>query len=316
MKILVIGNGIHANKRIIPSLKKIDGIKSITIADRSSIETADKSGFIKIINYEKAFEVNEKFDLCIIATPPYNHRESLCKIYSKADRILIEKPISNNIDWIFSEEFKNLYTNKPVYESLMYFHHPAWNEFSTILNSNKIIKIVSEFSVPHLDKNSYRYKKNFGGGSLNDQGLYPLSLASQIIKKVYELRKVEINSNRNYEVDLSGQFEMVIDNQIEFIGKWGLGKDYKNYVKLFDKSGIEYQIEFFYSKPDSIKIKIVTKNSQDERETFVNDCDQFENMYKDILKNKYTKFLYSDYENLIKRYSIYKDIVKTEKSII
>lgn len=316
MKILIIGNGIHANKRIIPSLKKIDEVKSITISDRSSKETEDKSSLIKLINYEKAFELNEKFDLCIIATPPYNHGESLGKIYSKADRILIEKPISNNIDWIFSEEFKKLYTNKPVYESLMYFHHPAWKELLTILNSNNITKIISEFSVPHQDKNSHRYKKIFGGGSLNDQGLYPLSLASQIIKNVYELRKVEINSNRNFEVDLSGQFEMVIDNQIEFIGKWGLGKDYKNYVKLFDKSGTEHQIEFFYSKPDSIKMKRVTKNPQGEKEALIDDCDQFENMYLDILKNKYTKFFYSDYENLIKRYSIYRDIVLADKSII
>ena len=49
---------------------------------------------------------------------------------------------------------------------------------------------------------------------------------------------------------------MTIDDEIDFIGKWGLGKEYKNYVNLYSDSGKEYRADFLYSKPDDKEIKI------------------------------------------------------------
>ena len=40
MKILIVGNGAHTKKRILPALKKINKIQSISIGDKNAEEEA------------------------------------------------------------------------------------------------------------------------------------------------------------------------------------------------------------------------------------------------------------------------------------
>ena len=308
MKILVLGNGVHTNKRILPALKKIQEVDSITIADKNVSEDIDVNKKLKIINYNHISSIEDSYGLSIIATPPYNHFESFKKINKKSEKILIEKPISNNLEWIFSSELKKYLENKSVFEALMYFHHPIWEELINIIKSKNIKKITTEFSVPHLPKGSHRYSKEFGGGSLNDQGMYPISLASELIDNTYEIKNIKIFTENDYEVDLSGELEILIDNTIDFNGTWGLGKDYKNFIKLIDTDGKSYEINFFYSKPDGTDTKIIIKEGDSHKEINIGVYDQFKIMYQDIIQNNTSKFNYSNYINLMRRYDIYKNI--------
>ena len=51
----------------------------------------------------------------------------------------------------------------------MYFHHPVWLEVKNIISEFDIVKIKTEFSVPHTNLDNFRYSKILGGGSLFDQ---------------------------------------------------------------------------------------------------------------------------------------------------
>ena len=308
MKVLILGNGVHTNKRILPALEKIKEIDEVTVGDRNVMEDIIINNKTRISNYDKVTSSGEEYDVGIIATPPYNHIESFEKINEKCNKILIEKPITNDLNWIFGSELKKYFKNRNVFESLMYFHHPLWNEVKNIVQSANIKKIITEFSVPHLPKGSHRYSKKHGGGSLNDQGMYPISLASELMMKTYEIKDIKVFSENNYEVDLSGEFEMILDSDIEVKGIWGLGKEYKNFVNLIDKEGKTYEIKFIFSKPDGTDTKIIIKNGELTEEINVGVYDQFEIMYMDAINNKKSKFNYSNYKNLIKRYEIYKKI--------
>ena len=308
MKVLILGNGVHTNKRILPALEKIKEIDEVTVGDRNIIEDISASKKTRISNYDKVTSPEGEYDIGIIATPPYNHIESFEKINEKCNKILIEKPITNDVNWIFGSEFKKYFKNKNIFESLMYFHHPLWKEVKNIVQSGNIKKIITEFSVPHLPKGSHRYSKKYGGGSLNDQGMYPISLVSELMMKTYEIKDIKIFSENNYEVDLSGEFEIILDSNIEVKGIWGLGKEYKNFVNLIDKEGKTYEIKFIFSKPDGTDTKIIIKNDELTEEINVGVHDQFEIMYMDAINSNNSNFNYSNYKNLIKRYDIYKKI--------
>ena len=308
MKVLILGNGIHANKRVLPALNKIKEIDLITIGDRNVIQDTQLNKITKLSNYNQVTLSGEEYDLAIIATPPYNHIESYEKIYNKCNRVLIEKPITDDLNWIFGSELKEHLSKNRVFESLMYFHHPIWKEVKNLVQSGDIKKINTEFSVPHLPKGSHRYSKKYGGGSLNDQGLYPISLVSELIMNTYEIKDIKVFSENNYEVDLSGQFKIILDNNIEAKGSWGLGKDYKNFINLVDKDGKEYEINFIFSKPDETDTKIILKDQNVSKDINIGIYDQFQIMYLDAINNDLSKFNYSSYKNLIKRYEIYKKI--------
>ena len=106
MKILIVGNGAHTKKRIFPALKKISNIQSITIGDKNADREEIIDNKTRIINLSKIFKEKKNFNIAIVATPPTSHQEIYNDISSFCEKVLIEKPISNDFDWIFGDEFK------------------------------------------------------------------------------------------------------------------------------------------------------------------------------------------------------------------
>tara|TARA_Y100000389_G_scaffold62489_1_gene58535 strand:- start:2820 stop:3758 length:939 start_codon:yes stop_codon:yes gene_type:complete len=307
VNILIIGNGVHTNKRIHPALSTIENINKITIGDRNTSKKYINEKGAEVENVEKIYKNNHIFDLVIISTPPDSHMEILEKIYNKSNKILIEKPLATNLELISNSLISDSGKTK-VYESLMYFHHPIWSHVKKLIASNNITNVNCEFSVPHLNNESFRYSKKAGGGSLNDQGIYPISLASNITKDSYALENIVIEKEAGYEVDLGGTLNLLIDDKIQFNGKWGLGKDYKNYLEMKDANNNSYYIDFIFSKPDDTESKIVVKKNDIVSEIKIGIYDQFKLMYLDFLSDKFNRFDYSSYSNLLKRYKLYQEV--------
>ena len=310
MKVLVLGNGAHVKKRVLPALNNIKSIENIIIGDRNTKNAIKIDSKNEIRNFNDELKSSEKYNFVIIATPPYDHKSSLIKVSDKAENILVEKPISNDINFIFGENLRELKNEKNVFETLMYLHHPLWSYVKDLINKKNIQKVFSEFSVPHLPENSFRYKKELGGGSLFDQGIYPISLAQEISNSSQVLNNVEIHQSSEYEVDLGGSIDLTIDENISYIGKWGLGQEYKNYLKLENSDGESFQIDFIFSKPNETFTKIDVKNSKNSQVIEIGKYDQFQIMYQDVIEKNITKFKYTNYENLLKRYSLVRDVLK------
>ena len=304
MQVLVLGNGTHVNKRILPALNNLKAINNIVVADKNTKKNIKINSSCEIRNFNEVLKSQEKFYFIIIATPPYNHKTSLLEVLEKSENILIEKPITNDIDFIFGEDLKELKREKNIFETLMYLHHPLWSYVKDLMEEKDIKKVTSEFSVPHLSENSYRYKKEKGGGSLFDQGIYPISLALEISDISQVIKKIEINKSKEYDVDLGGTIDLIIDDNISYVGKWGLGQDYKNYLKLESSEGESFQIDFIFSKPNDTLTKINLKDSKESSEIKIGKYDQFQIMYQDVIENNMTKFEYTNHENLLKRYNL------------
>lgn len=313
VNVLLVGNGVHANKRILPSLQNLEVVNSIAILDRNVEIEKQISDTIKILPYLEISKSKEFYDLGIVATPPYNHIQSYELIVNKCQTVLIEKPLTNNLDAVWRKSIKkNLEENKLI-EALMYFHHPLWKKIMKIIESENIIEINTEFSVPHLSEDSYRYSASKGGGSLFDQGIYPISFAQQLIKRNYEIKSIETYSEDGFEVDLSGKISLNIDNKISFKGSWGLGCEYSNFVNLKNSDGSVYEIDFVYSKPDLTNIKIFITKNESKKEIEIGIHDQFQNMYLDAINKNFSAFEYSNFNNLNLRHMLLEEASKTIK---
>ena len=310
MKILVLGNGKHTNRRIIPALKKLNAVTSVVVGDRNVTRDKTIDDLVTISSYRQSLVSDNVFDLSIIATPPENHLESFEGIRKKSKKVLIEKPITMDMSYISTNEFSQYLNRKLLFEAIMYFHHPVWKKVKDIIETKKIININAQFSVPHVGKCDYRYSRHRGGGSLGDQGIYPISLISVLVKENYKINNISTSSAKGYEVDLSGEIDLTLDSKINFIGKWGLGEDYKNFLKLTEEDGTSYEINFFFSKPDSTEAIINVFKGNSKEEIVVGRYDQFELMYKDALNDNLNNFFYTTPKHLLLRYSIFKEVLE------
>src|SRR6056300_633212 len=134
MNILIIGNGNHTNRRIIPALNKIKKITSITVIDRNSKnQFLSQSKKINITNSETILKNQKKFKLIIIASYPSAHIENFIELKDKGDSFIFEKPISNDLKFMIGPKFKKLYEEKKIIESLTFFHHPFWKYLNELI---------------------------------------------------------------------------------------------------------------------------------------------------------------------------------------
>ena len=289
-----------------PALKKISNLKKILITDRKTENKNFSLNKVSLVNYDYIKKSNNKFDIIIIATNPSSHIENIKIFKDKTTRLLVEKPITNDLDYLFGNNFKNLYKDSSIFESLMYFHHPLYNYFFTLQNQMDFDYIESKFTIPNkLKKNDFRYNASLGGSSILDTGIYPISFISNHINSKLNLESKNVKFDKNLNIDLYGKARYKSDQFKRINIEWGYKEDYKNYIYLKNKK-YEIYIPFFFSKPEKFVPKIYINKS--EEATFRN-IDQFRKMYKDFLQDSFSNFSYTNYDSLINRYKLIQEII-------
>ena len=308
MNILVVGNGQHTNKRILPALLKIQSVEHIEVVfnSKKNIKTKDN----KII-YTKSNDIpnHKSYSLVIYATPPRVHLDNLDNYFGLSDNHLIEKPISSNFKFLEDERFKTLYKSKNVFESLMYLHHPAIEVLKKIISENSCLEFKTSFKVPHTDFGHYRYKKDEGGGSLLDQGIYPISLILFLFKDKFQTLKKSIFHDKNLDVDLSGRIIGKTSTINKISMEWALGQEYENYAEIVCTDKV-IKFPFIFSKNENDIYKYLEIQNEITIEKELGLFDQFVKLYSDILNNKIKNFEYSKYEDLIYRYKFINNLHK------
>ena len=99
MKVLVLGNGAHVKKRVLPALNNIKSIENIIIGDRNTKNAIKIDSKNEIRNFNDELKSSEKYNFVIIATPPYDHKSSLIKVSDNLGSKLIK------ISFAFSKFF-------------------------------------------------------------------------------------------------------------------------------------------------------------------------------------------------------------------
>lgn len=303
MKILVVGNGSHTNRRILPSLANLNYVESIFVSFRDEINNKFKNEKLSYMKYDQILNSDIFFDVIVIATVPSAHLKNLDELKDKANILLLEKPISSNLDMIFDEKFKSLYEKKYIFECLMFKYHPLYQKYLEIKKSNKILKIKSKFTIPHIDKNNFRYNKNLGGGSLFDLGIYPISLISDSLDINNNFKKIDYQFDDELDVDLYGSIMAEDLNGTEIELEWGIGYEYKNYVELTLENST-YTFPFIFSKPEGYNAFFEIKKNDKIHNVNVGTHDQFELMYNEIIMNHQLLKKINTYSKLITKYKL------------
>ena len=231
---------------------------------------------------------------------------------NKSNSFLIEKPVTNYLDYLESSEYFGFHNNYAARECLMYFHHPIYRKFQEIINSDKIEAISASFKIPHIESNNYRYSKALGGSAILDQGVYPISLILENFNLIENSIDSSIGIQDNQSIDSSGYLSCKSKGGVEININWGIGFDYSNFVEVISND-IIYSFPMFFSKPENF-LSIYKTESQGKEETVVlGTFDQFKIMYEDMIINQ-KEFSYNSYDNLCKRYSFIRKLLNDKIS--
>ena len=179
----IIGLGKIANK-FATDLASIEHVELVAVASRN-IQNANN--FAEKYNAKKAYSSYEELakdtnvDAVYIATPHSFHKEHAILCLRNKKAVLCEKPFAMNLSEVAEMIQVAKENNVLLMEALWSFFLPHFTYVLDIVKSEKFGKLKSleadfGFHTPY-NTDSRLFKKELGGGSLLDIGIYPIFAA-------------------------------------------------------------------------------------------------------------------------------------------
>jgi xylose dehydrogenase (NAD/NADP) len=176
----------HINRRIIPAIRASKRGKLVAVASRDQTRAEEYAAHWDIPNAYGSYDAmltSESIDSVYISLPNHLHAEWSIRAMQAGKHVLCEKPIAINVEQIDQMIITSQQHNRVLAEAFMYRHHPQTKiagEWVFKGRLGEIILIWSVFNFTIIDRKDVRLVPEYGGGSLWDVGVYPLSLAQFI----------------------------------------------------------------------------------------------------------------------------------------
>ncbi len=185
----IIGLGNIANK-FATDLATIENAELVAVASRSQ-EKSDE--FAKKYNSKKAYNSyldlakDAEVDAVYIATPHSFHKEHAILCLKNKKAVLCEKPFAMNLQEVEEMIAVAKENNVLLMEALWTYFLPHYTYVLESLKNEKfgkLLKLEADFGFSRAFDNSSRlFKKEVGGGSLLDIGIYPIFAALSTLGK-------------------------------------------------------------------------------------------------------------------------------------
>jgi predicted dehydrogenase len=179
----------NINRRVIPAIRQSEQGELVAVASRTK-ESANQYANnwdipLAFSSYQEMLE-SGSIDAVYIGLPNHLHGEWSIKAMQAGLHVLCEKPFALTLADVDAMINTQKETRKVLAEAFMYRHHPQTKIIGELVHSGRIGKVtvfrgIFNFSMnpKGRDKNkpNVRLVPGWGGGSLWDVGVYPLSFA-------------------------------------------------------------------------------------------------------------------------------------------
>lgn len=182
----------NINKAVIPAIRQSARGGLVAVASRSAERAA---------SYAVEWEIPQSFgsyqallesgtvDAVYIGLPNHLHAEWSIKAMQAGVHVLCEKPFAISLDEVDAMITASKETGRVLAEAFMYRHHPQTKIAGELVRSGRlgevtVVRGVFNFTMSEKDRQAgdvnVRLVSEYGGGSLWDVGVYPLSYAQYI----------------------------------------------------------------------------------------------------------------------------------------
>lgn len=297
IKIGVLCPADIAIRRFLPALSKISDIKFIGMGvcnreERISADEYSEQDLRNIIQkqFDKASQCvmtyggkvydsylnvlkDPDIDAVYIPLPPALHSYWTRIALENGKHVLIEKP--SFLSSLEARELCRLADERKLtlYENYMFLLHSQLTEIEKIIKSGRIgdVRLYRMcFGFPHRGYLDFRYKKDLGGGALNDAGGYPICLARNFLGNSINIQSSHLEYDSVTGVDLYGAGTLINDKGVIAQIAFGMDNAYKCELEVWGSSGTLYSNRIF-TAPDNFTPNVVLK--RDEEETVKLECD-------------------------------------------
>lgn len=175
------------NRRVIPSIQRSNRSELIAVASRNHKKAQKYAQDWEIPlafgSYQEMLD-SGKIDAVYISLPNHLHAEWTIRALNSGIHVLCEKPMALTLKEVDEMIKTSQQTKRILSEAFMYRHHPQTKiagKFIQDGNLGEISHAWGSFSFMLTDRKDIRLVREWGGGSLWDIGVYPVSLAQFLL---------------------------------------------------------------------------------------------------------------------------------------
>lgn len=312
LNIGILGCADIADRMMAPAIIDLEGWTLHSVASRTvekATRFAEKFNCRALNSYEELIAAKD-IQAIYIPLPTGLHYEWAYRAMSAGKHVLCEKSITESFEktQLLVEHARK---NKVVlFENFMFQYHRQIAFVKTLVESNEIGELRtfrSNFSIPKLQDDNFRYNKELGGGALLDVGAYTL-MGAQIFMKNVKVLFADLVIDPHSGVDFSGSVILRGDKGVQGQTFFGFDHFYQNTIELCGTKG-KITLERAYTAGPAVTPKILLEK-QGESHPYTIEPDHH---FKSILMDFHDAILSNDTERMFSRIltqaSLLKDVM-------
>jgi NDP-hexose-3-ketoreductase len=205
----VIGCADIAVRRTLPAVAAVDGLELVAVAGRDPARTrrcAAAFGAEPVAGYEELLARSD-VDAVYVPLPTGLHAHWAERAVRAGKHVLVEKPLATTVAGVETVFGAADAHGVVVMENMTFVHHRQHGVVRDLVRNGAIGELralTAEFVVPPRQAGDIRLRPDLGGGSLLDQGVYPLRAALCHLGDV-EVVSSELRIDRGLGVDVAGR---------------------------------------------------------------------------------------------------------------
>jgi xylose dehydrogenase (NAD/NADP) len=177
----------NINRRVIPAIRASDRGVLAAVASREigqATAYAARWGIPSAFGSYEAMLDSSEVDAVYISLPNHLHAEWTVKALKAGKHVLCEKPFAlslADVDHMIETAGR---TGLVLAEAFMYRHHPqskAVGQWIADGRLGEVMRVSAVFNFSGMDAANVRLNPEYGGGSLWDVGVYPISFAQYVM---------------------------------------------------------------------------------------------------------------------------------------
>ena len=285
----IIGCSSIADRSTLPAMLNTPNVEIKMMGSRNTKKAkkfAQKFSCNFYGSYDEVLE-NDDVDAVYISLPIGLQEKWIIKSAKSGKHILCEKSAVTS----FHSAKKVIHavkTNKVrLLEGLAFRFHPQHNKVINIIQQNVLGNLFSftssfGFKLPYSSTN-FRFRKDFGGGALNDVGCYPICASRIMLQNEPTAILCNLIFDKKTGIDLKGSVYMIFPkNQVALL-TFGYNNYFQSTYSLWGNNGfIRLERSYNVKKHMITLMQIQYKNKTENKR--IRPADQFKLMINEFCK--------------------------------
>lgn len=292
LNIGILGCANIAKKYAIRAFQALETVDKIFIASRekSKSEKWATDFHIRAKDSYNSLIEDSGIDAVYIPLPIGLHEEWALRAVRSRKHVLCEKSLSHTLLSAKKIVDSCRENGLVLFENFMCDYHPQHDAVLSLIHKKEIGDVFAfkgYFGFPYFNKDSFRYDKKLGGGSLNDAGAYPVFMARKILESEPLAVTCHLEEHPNFGVDIRGSAYLEFpENKNAFVA-FGFDNVYQNNYSVWGSKGLLSVDRAYSIPPDMEPFVTLYKNENQqslEKKIPVAPASHFELIFGDFCK--------------------------------